>query len=117
MSHPHLDVLFEDQFSRFVADGLDPSVVVNAYRDRINLGLRSADETVDVFLGGLSAEEARTLGTALLDSADAVEHGRCDDSGQTWSVFEVAETDGNDGMEGTEESDEGVETEGATESD
>ena len=88
MSHPHLDVLFEDQFSRFVADGLEPSVVVNAYRDRINLGLRSADETVDVFLGGLSPDEARELGTALVEAGEAVEHGRCDESGQTWAVVE-----------------------------
>ena len=114
MSHPHLDVLFEDQFSRFVADGLEPSVVVNAYRDRINLGLRSADETVDVFLGGLSVDEARSLGTALLESAEAVEYGRCDDSGQTWSVLEVAETDG---PEGIEEPDTVAETEGSTRSD
>lgn len=93
MSHPHLDVLVEDQFSRFVADGLEPSVVVNAYRDRINLGLRSADETVDVFLGGLSAAEARSLGTALVDAAEAVDHGRCDDAGQTWSVIDVEDVD------------------------
>ena len=91
MGHPHLDVLFEDQFSRFVADGLDPSLVVNAYRQRINLGLRSGDETVDVFLGGLSAEEARELGETLLEVAEAVEHGDCEDSGRTWTVLEPAD--------------------------
>ena len=94
MGHPHLDVLFEDEFSRFVADGLDPSVVVNAYRERINLGVRSADETVDVFLGGLAPEEAREIGTALLEAAEAVEHGDCSESGRVWSLLEEEPPDG-----------------------
>ena len=108
MGHPHLDVLFEDQFSRFVADGLEPEVVVNAYRDRINLGVRSADETVDVFLGGLSAEQARSLGTALVAAAESVEQGTCQESGQTWAVFEPdrgtdrAESDREDSSDGNQ---------------
>ncbi len=103
MGHSHLDVLFEDEFSRFVADGLEPAVVVNAYRDRINLGIRSADETVDVFLGGLAAEDARKMGEAMLEAAEAVEHGRCDDSGQTWGVIDPpADEAGNEESETTE---------------
>lgn len=103
MGHSHLDVLFEDEFSRFVADGLSPAVVVNAYRDRINLGIRSADETVDVFLGGLSAEDARTMGETLLEAAEAVEHGQCDESGRTWNVLEPPA--GEDGDDDTESAD------------
>ena len=92
MSHPHLDVLFEDEFSRFVADGLDPGVVVNAYRDRINLGIRSADESVDVFVGGLSPAAARSIASALNEAADSVERGERDESGETWTALD-AETD------------------------
>ena len=88
MTAPHLDVLFEDEFSRFVADGLDPEVVVNAYRDRINLGLRSADGAVDVFLGNLSPAQAASIGEALQSAAEAVEQGTCDEAGRTWSVIE-----------------------------
>ncbi len=72
MDHPHLDVLFEDEFSRFVADGLAPEVVVNASRNHINLGIRSADESVDVFVGGLSAGEARALATQLEAAAESL---------------------------------------------
>lgn len=75
MSHPHLDVLFEDEFSRFVADGLRPEVVVNVSPDRINLGIRSADGSVDVFLGGLSVSEATSLKNAIEAGIDAVEEG------------------------------------------
>lgn len=83
MDHPHLDVLFEDEFSRFVADGLAPEVVVNASRNHINLGIRSADESVDVFVGGLSAAEARALATQLEAAADSL----ANESGEktTWT--------------------------------
>ncbi|AOW81122.1 hypothetical protein HTSR_1960 [Halodesulfurarchaeum formicicum] len=89
MSHPHLDVLFEDEFSRFVADRLTPSIVVNAYRDRINLGIRSADESVDVFVGGLSPSDARSIAAALTEAADAVERGAQDETGATWTALEA----------------------------
>ena len=83
MDHPHLDVLFEDEFSRFVADGLTPEVVVNASRNHINLGIRSADESVDVFVGGLSPEEARALATQLEAAADSLASGSDDQT--TWT--------------------------------
>ena len=85
MSHPHLDVLFEDEFSRFVADGLSPTVVVNAAPGRINLGLRSADESVDVFLGGLSVAEARSLRDAIDDAIETVEG---EGPAATWTAVE-----------------------------
>lgn len=93
MSHPHLDVLFEDEFSRFVADGLDPAVVVNAHRDRINLGIRSDDESVDVFVGGLSPTEARSIAASLSEAADSVEKGEREETGETWTALE-ADADG-----------------------
>ena len=73
MGHPHLDVLFEDEFSRFVADGLSPTVVVNAAPGHINLGLQSADGSVDVFLSGLSVSDARSLKDAIDQAIDSVE--------------------------------------------
>ncbi|MFB6086413.1 MAG: hypothetical protein ABEJ84_06355 [Halodesulfurarchaeum sp.] len=72
-SHPQLDVLFEDEFSRFVADGLRPEVVMNVSPDRINLGIRSADGSADVFLGGLSVSEARSLKATIETVIETVE--------------------------------------------
>jgi hypothetical protein len=74
MSHPHLDVLFEDEFSRFVADGLSPTLVVNVSPERINLGLRAADGSVDVFLGGLSVSEAQSLRDSIDEAIDVIEN-------------------------------------------
>lgn len=82
----HLDVLLEDQFSKFVADGLEPDIVVGAFKDRINLGIDSRDGSVDVFLGNLSAEEARTLADALSAAADVVESGTVAEGGQSWTI-------------------------------
>lgn len=81
---PHLDVLLEDEFSQFVADGLVPDVVVGAYKDRINLGIDSRDGSVDIYLGNLSADEARALAALLEGAADAVESGPLGAEGQTW---------------------------------
>ena len=86
MDHPHLDVLFEDEFSRFVADGLAPEVVVNASRNHINLGIRSTDESVDVFVGGLSPDEARALATQLEAAADTLASGSGEQT--TWTPIE-----------------------------
>ncbi|MFB6093808.1 MAG: hypothetical protein ABEJ77_02575 [Halanaeroarchaeum sp.] len=85
----HLDVLVEDEFSRFVADGLDPELVVGAYNDRINLGIDSRDGSVDVYLGDLDPECARDLAAALEAAADAIESGAT--QSQTWSVGETRE--------------------------
>ena len=82
----HLDVLLEDQFSKFVADGLHSDLLVGAFKDRINLGIDSRDGSVDIYLGNLSAEDARALATALDAAATAVEQGTVEDSGETWLV-------------------------------
>jgi hypothetical protein len=84
----HLDVLVEDQFSKFVADDLDPDLVVGAFKDRINLGIDSRDGTVDVYVGNLSPEDARSLADALLSAATAVETSTVDEGGQSWTVDE-----------------------------
>lgn len=82
----HLDVLVEDQFSKFVADGLHPDLVVGAYKDRITLGIDSRDGSVDVYLGNLSAAHARDLATALTSAADAVEESTGAEGGRTWTI-------------------------------
>ncbi|WP_050047777.1 hypothetical protein [Halanaeroarchaeum sulfurireducens] len=82
----HLDVLVEDQFSKFVADGLDPDIVVGAFKRRINLGIDSRDGSVDIYLGNLSADDARRLATALTAAADAIDDESVDEGGQTWVV-------------------------------
>lgn len=90
MDGPHLDVLFQDEFSQFVADGLSPDVVVHASENRIAVGLRSADETVDVFLGDISPEAARSLADSLEKAAAISENG-----GETLTVapIEAADTE------------------------
>lgn len=81
---PHLDILVEDEFSRFVADGLEPDVVVGAFTDTITLGIDSRDGTVDIFLGNLSPTDARTLASMLSEAADVVEETGVDGSSRTW---------------------------------
>ncbi|MFB6081593.1 MAG: hypothetical protein ABEJ67_02110 [Halanaeroarchaeum sp.] len=88
--HSHLDVLVEDRFSRFVADGLTPDIVVGGFKTHVTLGIDSRDGSVDVYLGNLSADDARALADALSAAADAIESGALDDHGRTWEV-EVAE--------------------------
>lgn len=68
--HMHLDVLVEDRFSEFVADGLEPTVVVGASAGRVNLGIESDDGAVSIYLGGLSPDAARALGTVLREGAE-----------------------------------------------
>ena len=85
----HLDVLVEDQFSKFVADGLKPDLVVGAFKDRINLGIDSRDGTVDVYVGNLSPEDARALADALVTAATAVETSTVDEGGQSWTIDET----------------------------
>jgi len=85
---PHLDILVEDEFSRFVADGLDPEVVVGAFTDSITLGIDSRDGTVDIFLGNLSPVAARTLAAMLSDAADRVEDTELAGESRTWLLSE-----------------------------
>lgn len=85
----HLDVLVEDQFSKFVADGLQPDLVVGAFKDRINLGIDSRDGTVDVYVGNLSPDDARALADALVTAATAVESSTVDEGGQSWTIDET----------------------------
>ncbi|MFB6069419.1 MAG: hypothetical protein ABEJ76_00225 [Halanaeroarchaeum sp.] len=87
---PHLDVLVEDEFSRFVADDLSPDVVVGAFKDRINVGIDSRDGTVDVYLGNLSPASARAFAALLEEAADAVESDSADD-GRTWVLADTEE--------------------------
>ncbi|WP_259519034.1 hypothetical protein [Halanaeroarchaeum sp. HSR-CO] len=82
----HLDVLLEDQYSKFVADGLEPDIVVGAFKDKINLGIDARDGSVDVFLGNLSTEDARDLAAALTAAADAVESSTVEGGGQSWTI-------------------------------
>ncbi|MFW6003079.1 MAG: hypothetical protein ACOCPT_01500 [Halanaeroarchaeum sp.] len=82
----HLDVLLEDQYSKFVADGLEPDIVVGAFKDRINLGIDARDGSVDVFLGNLSSDTARALAAALTAAADAVESSSVAKGGQSWTI-------------------------------
>lgn len=82
----HLDVLLEDEFSKFVADGLRPDIVVGAYRDRINLGIDARDGSVDVYLGNLGVDDARALARVLLEAAEAVESSSVDERGRSWTV-------------------------------
>ena len=93
MQPPHLDVLFEDEFSRFVADGLKPEIVVNASADRINLGVRSQEGTVDVFVGDLSASEAESLADTLKRAASDRSGDGVD--GGTWTPVSAVPGDGN----------------------
>jgi hypothetical protein len=101
MDGPHLDVLVDEEFSRFVADGLAPEIVVNASSERINLGVRSADGAVDAFVGDLSAAEARAIAEALERAAEVRDADR--DDGGTWTaVTPDADDEGEEPVDGVD---------------